>query len=187
MLPTKIHMSDLAENVFLLTSSNFIVIPMSWQFFHKGWHRRTDFALRMGTRPVGVRKAHGGSLAELFKCCVRFPTQPVSAWISEAGVKIIMGELSMMREYRAYEQSREIASVSVGKRPLHTSKKASNVFPLWKLQCWALVQVHRVFLSSRGILEEGDNMLLPPQEPDRSSSQFSSLHFPSSRMAGNTL
>lgn len=49
------------------------------------------------------------------------------------GVKIIMGELSMMREYRVYKQTCEVASVSAGKRPLHISRKVSNVVPTEKI------------------------------------------------------
>lgn len=49
------------------------------------------------------------------------------------GVIIIMGELSMMRVYRAYKQTCEVASISPGKRPLQISQKASNAVPTVKI------------------------------------------------------
>lgn len=48
-------------------------------------------------------------------------------------VKIIMGELSTVREYRAYKQTHKVASISVGKRSLQIFKKASNVVPTVKI------------------------------------------------------
>lgn len=48
-------------------------------------------------------------------------------------VKIIMGEHSRVREYRAYKQTHKVASISVGKRPLQIFKEASNVVPTVKI------------------------------------------------------
>lgn len=39
----------------------------------------------------------------------------------------------MMREYRAYKQNCEVASVSTGKRPLQISQKATSVVPTVKI------------------------------------------------------
>lgn len=44
-----------------------------------------------------------------------------------------MGELSTMSENRAYKQTHKVASISMGKRPLQISKKASNVIPTVKI------------------------------------------------------
>lgn len=94
----------------------------------------------------------------------------------------------MMGEYRAYKQTCEVAGISEG-------KKATAHFPESK-QCCSHCENYnaepqsrftKVFLGSWDILEEKDNVLLPQQEPGRSWSQFSSLNFSSSRMAGNTL
>lgn len=49
------------------------------------------------------------------------------------GFKIIMGELSTVREYRVNQQTHKVVSISVGKRPLQIFKKASNVVPTVKI------------------------------------------------------
>lgn len=147
-----------------------------------------DFVLTVGTRHVGVSKVVG---AVWLSCLNTVSGSLVSHSQPEQQrqvVKIIMEELSSMREHRAYQQTHRVASISAGRRPLQISKKSK--------QCCSRCEnynaepqssVTRVFLSSRGILEERDNVLLPQREPDRSLSQFYSLNFSSSRMAGNTL
>lgn len=108
--------------------------------FTEGWVGRTDFVLRMGARQVGVSKTRGGSLAELFKYWVRFPTEPVSAWTPEAGGKNYNGRTFCNERVQSLKQTREVVGFSAGERPQPISKKASNVVPTVKMTVLSLCQ-----------------------------------------------
>lgn len=97
-----------------------------------------------------------------------------------------MGELSTVRESGADEQNCKVASISSGEETtVDKSKQRCSHWENYSIENQA--KIHRLFLSSHGILEEKDNVLLPQWEPPRSSRQFSSLDFSPWRMVGNRL
>ena len=155
--------------------------------FTEGWVGRIDFILRMEARHVGVSKAYGGSLADLFKYCARLPTETVSAWILEADGKNYNGRTFYNERVQGLKadlwSSQHLlggvttADIQENKQCCsHCENDSAEPSPRFT----------RVFLSSWGILEERDNMLLPPWEPYRNSCQFSSLNS-FSRTTGNML
>lgn len=70
-------------------------------------------------------------------------------------VKITMGELSTMTEYRAYKQTHTVANISVGSRPLQKFRKASNV-PTGKITMLSPSQGSlRYFSAAEGYWKKG--------------------------------
>lgn len=142
----------------------------------------------MAARPVGVGKACGGGLVGCLNVVSGSLLSQSQSEYQRQVVKMIMGELSRMREYRVYKQTREVASISAGKRPRPISRKASDAVPTVKITMLSPSPGSPGhFSAAEAYWKKGITCYYLDESLIGAVSQFFSLNFSSLRIPGNTL